>query len=193
MAEIEDEGASPLGDVEAGIKEMLGLFDVPAFARRGMELEGAIARLDERCRRERHARLDMVRMRLRQWAACASGPATADGVFAGPIDGLWPLADAPPPAWAGRDASRRRLRAVGRDLVASVERFNGRWSSFLDGLDLGPIGAMVERYNRYYLLEKECLMRSARLAAQHFEPRGTVTIEALRDRHPTLPVPELRR
>ncbi|HWE37698.1 MAG TPA: hypothetical protein VG406_14115, partial [Isosphaeraceae bacterium] len=84
----ENEGESPLGDVETELKELLGLFDAPAFARRGLDLEHALARLDARCRRERQAMLEMVRLRLKQWAGVASGPETAGEVFAVPIDGL---------------------------------------------------------------------------------------------------------
>lgn len=184
-----DDDSNPIG-VEAEMKELLGLYDVPAFARRGVDLEHALARLDERCRGERAEMLEMVRLRLRQWAAVASGPGTASEVFARPIDDLWPAADAPPPAWADRPAPPRKLRSVSRDLVASVERFNRRWERFLAGLDFGPVNRLVERYNRYYLLEKEITLRSARLAARHFEPKPRVTLGALLDRHPPLPVPD---
>jgi hypothetical protein len=190
MDETEDQ--TSLGDVEAEVKELLGLFDAPAFARRGLDLEHAVARLDARCRRERAEMLEMVRLRLKQWTAAASGPETAGEVFARPIDDLWTLADAPPPAWADRPAPARKLRAVARDLVASVERFNRRWDRFLDGLNYEPVNGMIERYNRYYLLEKECTLRSARLAAQHFEPRPSVSSRTMIERHPTLPVPELK-
>ena len=76
-------------------------------------------------------------------------------------------------------------------LVASLNRFNRRWTEFLDGLDLEPLNRTVDRYNRYYLLEKECCLGSARLAARHFVSQARVTREALLDAHPTLPVPGL--
>jgi hypothetical protein len=186
----ETEDATPLGDAETELKELLGLFDAPAFARRGLDLEHALARLDARCRREREAMLAMVRLRLKQWAAVASGPESADEVFARRIDGLWSLADAEAPAWADRPAPARKLRSVARELVASVERFNRRWERFLDGLNYEPVNGLIERYNRYYLLEKECTLRSARLAAQHFEPRPPVSSQSMGERHPMLPVPE---
>ena len=140
MDETEDE--TPLAGTDGEMKELLGLYDAPAFARRGLDLEYALARIDARCRREREAMLEMVRLRLRQWAAVASGPATALEVFAAPIDDLWPLADAPPPAWADRPAPPRKLRSVARDLVASVQRFNRRWERFLGGLDFEPVNRL---------------------------------------------------
>ncbi len=188
----ENEGESPLGDVETELKELLGLFDAPAFARRGMDLEHALARLDARCRRERHAMLEMVRLRLKQWAGVASSPEAAGEAFVSQIDDLWPLADAPLPVWSDRTAPVRKLRSVARELVASVERFNRRWERSLDGLNYEPINGLIERYNRYYLLEKECTLRSSRLAARHFEPKPRVSGETLLERHPILPVPELK-
>ena len=191
MDEPTDED-NALAGTDGELRELLGLYDAPAFARRGVDLEYALARLEARCRRERAAMLKMVGLRLRQWAAVASGPETALEVFAGPIDDLWPRTDAPPPTWAVRPAPVRKLRGVARDLVASVQRFNRRWERFLDGLDFEPVNRLIDRYNRYYVLEKECTLRSARLAARHFEPKPRVTLEAILGRHPTLPVPELK-
>lgn len=190
MDPTEDE--TPLAGVDAEMKALLGLYDAPAFARRGQDLEYALARVDLRCRRERGTMLEMPRLRLRQWAALAAGPSTAASAFAAPIDGLWPLAEAPPPAWAGRDAGPRRLRAAARELVASVERFNRRWEAFLDGSNYDHVNRLIDRYNRYYVLEKECSLGSARLASRHFVPREPISRGTLIDRYPALPVPGLK-
>src|SRR4051794_17341096 len=144
-----DQEATPLGGVDAEIKELLGLFDVPSFARRGQDVEYGLARLRSRCARERAGMLDMVRLRLRQWAGAATGPEAASTVFSGPIDPLWPLSGAEAPRWARYAASPRRLRAIARDLIASVERFNHRWARFLDGLDPEPLNRQIDNYNRY--------------------------------------------
>jgi len=187
-----DREESPLGGIDAEIKELLGLFDVPAFARRGQDLESALARLRLRAHRRRDDMLDMVRLRLRQWAAAAPGPDADLGYFDASIAPLWPLAGAGAPKWATRPASRRGLRAIARDLVASLERFNRRWAEYLDGINLDPINRQVEHYNRYYRLEKECSLGSARLAARHFVPREPVSLDQLRAELPPLPVPGLR-
>src|SRR5512135_3529649 len=96
----ETDESAPVTSVDAEIKELLGLFDVPAFARRGQDLEYALARLHARCSRERDERLDMVRVRLRQWAGAVTGPEAWSEVFTSPVDALWPLSGAEPPAWA---------------------------------------------------------------------------------------------
>ena len=191
MDERNDEG-TPLGGVDAEIKELLGLFDVPAFARRGQDVEYALARVRSRSRRQRSALLDMVRLRLRQWAAASSGPEADARIFESSIAPLWPLADAEASRWAARSAPPRRLRAIARDLIASVERFNRRWAEHLEGLDLAPINRQVDDYNRYYLLEKECSLGSARLAARNFVPKAHVTLDDLRAELPSLPLPVLR-
>ena len=173
-------------------RELLGLFDAPAFARRGHDLEHALDRLHARCRRERDALLEMVRLRLRQWAAAVAGPDDGRDTFAAPIADLWTGASLHPDGWAARVQPPRRRRTIARDLIASVARFNRRWDAFLAALDLAPINRLIDNYNRYYVFEKECMVRSAHLAARHFEPRPHVTLESLRAAYALLPVPVLK-
>jgi hypothetical protein len=179
-------------DVETNIKELIGLFDVPAFARRGQDLESTVRRLHERCRSVRHELLDMVRLRLRQCSHAATGPQDWAEVFAQSIEPIWPLSHAEDPQWAEARAPIRRRLAIGHDLIASVVRFNHRWNQFLDQLNLEPANLVIDQYNRYYVLEKECFMGSARLAARYFVPVPNVTTETLLREHRTLPVPQLR-
>ena len=176
---------------DAEMRELLGMFDAPAFARRGQDLEYALNRLATRCRQTREAMLEMVRMRLRQWSAVAIGADDWADDFAAPIAPLFPLADAPEPTWALAPAPPRRRRSAARDLAASVDRFNRRWARFLGAIDLGPINRAIDDYNRYYLLEKECSLGSARLAARLFIPRARLTPEGLRADFPGLPAPAL--
>ena len=193
--EPDDDEITGLGSAESEIQQMLGLFDAPAFARRGQDLEAALRRLETRCAGVRDAMLEMVRLRLRQWAAAAVGPEDWADTFDGPIAGLWSVAGADrdgPPRWADREATARRRRGAARDLIASVARFNRRWSKFVGGLDLAPVNRRIDGYNRYYVLEKECILGSHRLAARHFRPYEPLTVEGILDRHPLLPMPVLR-
>ena len=179
------------GDIETEIKEMMGLFDAPSFARRGLEMEEMIRRVDLRCRQARSERLEMVRLRLKQWAGVASGPDDASALFEAPIDPLWPLSEAEAPRWSPSPAPRRRQLAVARDLIASVERFNRRWGEFLGAINLQSANTVIDHYNRFYVIEKECVMGSGRLAARFFTPVRPMTVEELRRDHPMLPVPSL--
>lgn len=192
---MDDTNETPeLTTTDPEMRQLLGLFDVPAFARRGYELEFALERLRVRCVRERRDMLDMVVVRLRQWAAVASGPEdlasdvflqSPEPLFAaiGPMEAPWP--------WAAKPAPRRHRIQAARNLAASVDRFNRRWSRFLADLKLEPINLFIDRYNRYYLLEKECVFGSARVAARSFRPVKPLTPEVLLEDHPLLPVVEL--
>jgi hypothetical protein len=189
----ETEDATPVvTDTEAELKQVLGLFDAPAFVRRGNELEYALKRLRDRLGRERDGLLELPRLRLKQWALVATGPDDWLDVFSGPVAPLWALTATDPPVWSDRPAPFRRRRTVARDLTASVARFNRRWAEFLDRLVLDTVNSRVDQSTRYYLLEKECVLGSARLAAKHFEPKPRVTRGALRAEFPALPVPPLR-
>lgn len=192
MSQTNGDGPVPAFREDADLNELMGLFDVPAFARRGQDVEYALRSLHARCARKRGDLLDMVHVRLRQWAAAAVGPADWTDVLRAPIDALWPLTSAEPPRWAAASASTRRRRAVVRDLIASVERFNARWRAFVEALNLSAINAEIADYNAYYPLEKECALGSAGLALQGFHPIEPVSVESLLADHPVLPVPELR-
>jgi len=187
-----DDAPMTTNSVDAEINQLIGLFDLPAFARRGQDLEYSLKRIRERCRRERAAMLDMVRVRLRQWASATTGPEASTTVFTSAIDSLWPLSEAEPPAWARQPASPRRLRTIAHDLIASTTRFNQRWARFVDELGLDHVNRLIDQYNRYYLLEKECCLGSTRLAARFFTPQAPVTRETLLGEFPLLPVPALR-
>jgi hypothetical protein len=133
----------------------------------------------------------MVRVRLRQWARVATGPEDWSDVFTGPLDTLWQIAQSEPPACSGRIAGVRQKRSVASDLVGSVLRFNVKWQRFLQLLNLGPTNQVIDQYNEYYVLEKECVMGSARLAARHFKPVPRMSPDLLLWDYPLLPVPEL--
>src|SRR3954451_24126744 len=187
---IDDEDA-PQISVDPELKELLGLFDVPAFARRGQDLEHTLDRIHTRCRVQREEMLEMVRLRLRQWSRVADGPQSSSEVFASPIEPLWGLAHSEPPRWADRPAPPRQRKTVARDLIASIERFNHRWRQFLESLNIGPANQVIDQYNKYYVLEKECVMGSARLAARYFTPIERLSPESLLKIYPMLPVPDL--
>jgi hypothetical protein len=169
----------------------MGLFDLPAFARRGQELEYCLSRIHARCLAHREELLEMVRMRLRQWTRVACGPHDWSGIFTGPIDSLWRMTGGEPAGWAPRAAPRRQQQAAARDLAGSVQRFNQRWLQFVSALNLAPVNQTIEQYNDFYVLEKECVMGSARLAARHFSRIPQLSLETLLDQYPALRVPEL--
>ena len=132
MSDDDANDSVPIMSTDREARELMGLFDLPAFARRGQDMEYSLNRVHARCRDQRDELLEMVRLRLRQWSRVAAGPAGLAGVFTGPIDPLWQLAHLEPPAWAGRPPLAAAARTAAADLVASVQRFNHRWRQFLD-------------------------------------------------------------
>ncbi len=198
---MEDESAPPIemtSDPE--MRRMLGLFDAPAFARRGRELEYSLSR---RARATGSATIRDARDRP---PAAPPMVGRGRGPRRRPRAVFWESIEPPlaahrrlaraSPVWSEvRGASPRsdpthRQRA---DLIASVEQpFNARWARLLGELKLDGVNQAIEHYNRYYLIEKECVMGSARLAARHFVPRPLITPEILVADFPPLPVPRLR-
>jgi hypothetical protein len=191
MSQDDAEDAPSVVSTDSEIKELMGLFDAPAFARRGQDVEYAVRSLHTRCRLQREELLEMVRLRLRQWSKVAVGTDDWSETWSAPIDWLWELTHSVEPDWALQPASPRQRKNVARDLITSVERFNQRWRRFLETLNLEPTNQTIDQYNQYYVFEKECVVGSPRLAARHFTPVPRLTSDGLLREYPTLPVPEL--
>jgi hypothetical protein len=179
------------------VKQFMAQYDAPAYVRRARRVDVEWEVLLARCRRQRDEWLPLVRVRLATLQALAGdwgrlAPLLADAGHAEELrrlhEELRPelrLPVAPTP-------SARALRRAVAELVESAERFNRRWWAYLDTVDLGPVNAARDGYNRWYVLEKECALRSARLARQGFRPLPPLTLEAVVAALPPLPVPRLR-
>ena len=63
----------------------------------------------------------------------------------------------------------------------------------MEGVDLEPVNRLRDGYNRYYVLEKECALRSTRTAQDQFVPLPPATTADLFDRFPLLRVPNIKR
>ena len=178
-------------------KRFLSQYDAPAYIRRARGVQAAFDRLLEHCRRRRAEWLAIVRLRIGMLHALAGDwsnlrPFLADEEQ---LDILrYDLAALAAPLRAPLEAtgSARVLRSALRELHESLERFNQRWRTFLTGVDLTAVNELREGYNRYYVLEKECAVRSARIARQGFSPLQPLTTEDVAAHFPLLPVPRLR-
>lgn len=188
-----------LGRDESGevFKRFLSQYDAPAYIRRARGVQAAFEQLLEHCRRRRAEWLEIVRLRIGMLHALAGNwenlrPFLADEEQ---LDILrYHLAALAAPLRAPHEAtdSARALRRALQELHESLERFNQRWQTFLAGVDLAAVNELREGYNRYYVLEKECAVRSARIARQGFTPLPPLTTEELAAHFPLLPVPRLR-
>jgi len=186
-------GEQSVRSTENEVKELMGLFDAPAFARRGRDVEWALNKTLILCRKKRLELLEMVHCRLRMWSAATTGPDDWQLAFQEPIDGIWIVAEAPPPHFKGNgNISKRQLLQLATGLLQSVERFNTRWPQWISQLQVDSINRQIDHYNKYYVLEKECIVGSARLAARLFEPQPRMEPEWLLGQFPLLPVPKLK-
>ena len=188
-----------LGRDEAGeaFKRFLSQFDAPAYIRRARGVEAALEQLLDSCRRRRGEWLQVVRLRIAMLHALTGDwanlrPLLADEEQIDILRYLLAALASPLRAPPEPTTSARALRRALHELRESLQRFNRLWQGFLEGVDLTAINELREGYNRYYVLEKECAVRSSRVARQGFTPLPPLTIEDLAARFPLLPMPKLR-
>jgi hypothetical protein len=175
------------------LREIMAQFDAPAYVRRARHVEGTYEDLLERCRKHRQEWLTLVRTRLGQLAALSNEWEALRPNLCGEeaLRSLRRLHDDLRPELRVAPAPTNSLRALRRAAVVlrtSIRRFNLRWASFLAELDLAPINKKRDDYNRYYVLEKECALRSPRLAREGFRQLQPLTLEHLEALFPPLPV-----
>jgi hypothetical protein len=180
-------------DGRQAFNEVLAHYDGPAYMRRARRVQGSYDFLIAECHRQRDEWLEMVRVRLGMLRALAGGWEVVGHHLAEPgqvqlleelYDQLSPCLRAP----VEPTTSARALRGALRELGESIERFNGRWVPFLRGLDLTALNAERADYNRYYLLEKECAVRSPFVARAGYQPLDPLTTNDLLALFPELPV-----
>ncbi len=185
-----------IGSENRDTLQMMGLFDAPAYIRRARGMEEAYALLLARCREVRGEMLSMPRLRLGTLHALAGGwGALAPLLSADDIDALArahaelaPVLKLPP----APTGSIWRLRAALDEVIASNTRFNQRWMKYMAGVDLSEVNRLRDGYNRHYVVEKACALRSDLLARHGFEPMPPLTLDDLLALMPPLPVPAMK-
>jgi hypothetical protein len=189
----------PIAGQDAGeqlFKRFLAQYDVPAYVLRAQQVQDAYDGLLGRCRQQRDQWLLHVRTRLgRLYALAGSWETLANCVAEEDLCLLQRMyAELAPRLHAPVTpiSSGRVLRRAVAELGESIERFNRRWHEFLHQVDLAPLNELREGYNRYYLLEKECAVHSARLARQGFVRLPPFTRAELTVLLPALPAPRVR-
>ena len=175
-------------------QQMMAFADGPAYARRARRVHGAFDDLLARCRKKRDEWLTFVRIALGtlrglagEWEAlrpCVRDDKSLD-VLRRLYDELQPRLRVP----VEPTTSVRKHRAALAELIDGLERFNRRWLAYAAELDLRLINELREGYNRFFLLEKECAVRSPRLARQGFRQLEPLTTEGLAALLPPLAVP----
>jgi hypothetical protein len=179
------------------IQRVLGNYDAPAFVRRARRVREAYDHLVAHCRERREQWLPMPRLRLGRLRALMGDwdrlrPVLADDHQVEVLRELERELSPRLRVSINPTKSMRKLRCELEELRDSLRTFNGRWLNFLATLNLDPVNEAREAYNRYYLLEKECAMRSPRLARQGFQKLARLTLDELTTLFPVLGIPELK-
>jgi hypothetical protein len=182
-----------LGRDDAERMHVLAQYGAPAYVRRANDVEAALEHLLDGCRRQREEWLGMVRSRLATLHALAGdGESLPSFLDEDRVRRLRDLhADLQPRLRApiAATTSPRVLRRAFEELRESLERFNRRWREYLHELDLTALNRKREEYNRYYVLEKECAVRSPRVARHGFRPLPPLTTADVETLLPPLPIP----
>ncbi len=176
-------------------KELMAQYDAPAYVRRARQVQEAYDGLVASCARQRAEWLEMVRLRVGTLRALAGEWASLRGILEEEEvaalrtlhDSLAPELRAPPEPTTSTRALRRALE----ELCESIERFNRRWADYLAAVDVSEVNRLREDYNRYYILEKECALRSATAARHGFRRLEALTLAEVAALFPPLRVPRL--
>jgi hypothetical protein len=187
---------STTGDDDYLVKRVLGSFDVPAYVKRGLRLEAEERALLGRCASLRDKKLLRVKLAVITCWATLKQPEDLSPHCSSPTEfhHLLQLAELVTPErrpLAQRPASPRRIAKRLRQLIDEGQRFNETWRRLLDAIDLGPLNAMIADYNKFGLFERECAMRSVRLAAHGFQTRRPWDRADLFRHFPLLTIPRL--
>lgn len=177
---------------------LLSQFDAPAYMRRARAVQAALDQLLDRCRQQRAEWLKMVRLHVALLHAHAGDwdklrPLLADDDQLDILRYQLAALASPLRVAIGTTTSARILRRALRDLIESLHSFNEHWRAYLANVDLTTVNDLRDGYNRYYVLEKECAVRSARVARQGFVRLESLTLDELTTEFPLLPVPRLRK
>jgi hypothetical protein len=177
------------GDGERLKFQLLAQYGAPAYIRRARQTELAYEDLLDRCRTQRREWQRGIRRVL---AALLRAEALAEIERCQGQDSVRWLrilhATLEPPELApDSNRTRRSVRGQWRDLRRNVDRFNRRFATFLDRLDLTELNRLRDGYNRYFLIERECAIGAERMAGMSFRSLPPVTREELRMLFPMLP------
>jgi hypothetical protein len=177
--------------------EVASLFDAPAYIRRGRSVEEALDHLLAKARKQREEWLAMPRLYIGQLYALAGTwsslrPLVADAAQLTKLEELHTMLSPKLRVPIAPTTSSRQLRNALAELVSSIERFNHRWHAYLKKIDVSPVNEARAGYNRYYVIEKACALRSDVLARLGFTPLPALDLAELQRHLPTLPMPRCK-
>lgn len=183
---------------ELAFKQVLAKFGAPAYVRRARQVQDAFEQLVDRCRQQREEWLAHLRLCLGRLHALAGdwerlSPWLANEDQLTVLRDLYTELQPQLRISVEVTSSARTLRRALAELSESLESFNRRWLRYLETVDRSEVNKLRDGYNRYYLLEKECAVRSAVVARQGFYRLPPLTLAELTAVLPPLPTLRQRR
>jgi hypothetical protein len=178
--------------------QLMAQYGAPAFLQRAHRMKNAFDFLVRTCRGKRDEELMMVRIRLGFLHGMTAGdwkvllPFLTDETQTEVLAKLHAELDPKLEVQVTPTTSARKLRSALGDLCRALEAFNEVWRRHLAGLDLSEINYLREGYNRWYVFEKECALRSPEIARRGFVPMPPATVEEVAEQVPELAVPRLK-
>ena len=177
--------------------ELLGQLGDPAFVRRARMVEDVERGLINQCRVARNELLELPKMRIGRLAALIDHDWQRLGIFlsnASSADDLQNLHD----TWSPElklpvqptNSSKKIVQAL-KELIASFEYFNKRWSKYLDQVSFDGINQIRDEYNQYYVIEKACAFQSDKIGQLGFQELRPYSVDELLGQLPLLSIPEL--
>jgi hypothetical protein len=176
----------------------LASYGAPAYVRRAHRVEAALTKLLNEGRKQRDEWAVMVGVHLVTLGGLAGTwdrllPLLADVEQVDALDRLWEMLQPEVLVRIEPTTSERRLRRELEGLVREIEAFNRRWAEHLPTIDVTHVNRERDGFNRWYVLEKECAVRSMAVARQGFVTMAMMTRAELEERLPLLPVPRMAK
>lgn len=187
-----------LEDYEGSQSELMKMLAeqnaTPAYIMRAQRVEGLWRSLLVDCRAQRDELLEMPKLRLAQLSALVDGNLQKLTAFI-PAESIAQL-ESLFRTWRptlrmelNPTNSPGKIRGAIRDLTASFERFNNRWTKHVQNIGLSELNFQREQYNDYYLVEKAAALDSDKLAEHGFKRLNPATAADILADCPTLPIP----
>ena len=149
---------------------------LPAYIMRANRVASAWQGILSNCFSARNEMLELPRLRLGQLAALVDRKFALLSPFVLEHHAASAQLERMHQEWAPKlrmelhpTNSPRKILAALSDLIASFERFNRRWESYVDGLSFETVNYERQQYNDYFLVEKAAALGSDRLAEMGFE------------------------
>jgi len=153
---------------------------VPSFVRRAQAVEDEMARLGATISIERSKRLQTFLPALRVVEQNRQRGDELPNAVLQLLDEL----KADPNFQKRTPSPARDARRLLQDLAKRINRFNRRWSDYLDSISLNDVHTAQTKYNRYYAMEREIALRG--LPPQRFTPLPLLARDELRAHWPRL-------